>query len=152
MAKVVVLGAPEAGKSTLVRVLSENALNLEVRGRTVAMDVGRLGSGARQVSLVGVPGQSRFLHVREALVRGARAALWVVAAGAQPDSETARLLASPSLRHVPYALVVNCRVAAGEDFPLQLAGGLRAPLTVTRLDLLAEGAAETLAQVIWRLC
>ena len=58
--KVLVVGAAEAGKSTLIKSLSPGAINLEVNGRTVAMDHGMLRRAGSSLSLVGVPGQQRF--------------------------------------------------------------------------------------------
>lgn len=111
--KIVVVGPGEAGKSTLIRLLADNAINLEVRGRTVAMDHGVLWRGERRLVLVGVPGQQRFAGVREALVRGARGALWVHPAGEAADDDTIELLAGP-LAAVPYLVYVNVR-AGGEE-------------------------------------
>ena len=58
-AKVLVVGAGEAGKSTLIRALAPNAMNLAVRGRTIAMDHAMLEYDDCRLSIVGVPGQQR---------------------------------------------------------------------------------------------
>lgn len=107
--KVVVIGPPEAGKSTLIGALSPNAINLAVRGRTVAMDHATFARNGVAVSLVGVPGQTRFAGVREVLAKGARLAVWVHPADHSPDQETARIVGQLADGGVPYVVFVNHR-------------------------------------------
>jgi len=108
-AKVVVVGRGEAGKSTLIRKLAPHSMNLEVEGRTIALDHGMLGRNGARISLVGVPGQPRFAAVREALMVGALAAVWVHPQGEIPDRETAQLLAGSLPGALPYIVYVNQR-------------------------------------------
>jgi hypothetical protein len=105
--KVLVVGAGEAGKSTLIRALCPEAMNLEVRGRTVAMDHATLTTRGRRLALVGVPGQQRFAPVREALARGTAAAIWVHRAGSGVDPDSAELVAQLAAKGVPYVVVIN---------------------------------------------
>lgn len=120
-AKVVVVGPGEGGKSTLIRrLVGERALNLEVAGRTVAMDHGVLRHRDTEIMLIGVPGQARFAAVREALVTGARAAIWLHPSGHVPDRPTAALLASEPLASLPYLVFVNRRDSKPPQFtPIQ---------------------------------
>lgn len=106
--KILVVGRGAAGKSTLVGALAENATNLQVGGRTVAMDHATLRKDGIVLHLVGVPGQERFAGVREALARGAAGAIWVhPAEDLAPDPGTVSLLAS--LAALPYLVCVNRR-------------------------------------------
>lgn len=105
VAKVLVVGAAEAGKSTLIGALTPSAMNLAVNGRTVAMDHGTLERSGMRLSLVGVPGQRRFRVVREALSTGAQAAIWVHRSGDQIDPETTLLISD--LQPVPYLVYIN---------------------------------------------
>ena len=102
--KVIVIGAGEAGKSTLIAALCHRALNLEVDGRTVAMDHGALNDEEVSLSLIGVPGQHRFREIRQALATGARSAVWVHRVGQPIDAETLDLLVECS---VPYLVILN---------------------------------------------
>ena len=102
--KVIVIGAGEAGKSTLIAALCHRALNLEVDGRTVAMDHGALNDDEVTLSLIGVPGQPRFREIRQALATGARSAVWVHRAGQVVDTETLDLLVECD---VPYLVILN---------------------------------------------
>lgn len=152
IAKVVVLGRGEAGKSTLIKALSGAAMNLEVRGRTVAMDHATLSRGARSISLVGVPGQVRFAPVREVLIEGASAAVWVHPAGERPDPGTVSLVRTLALHHVPYLVFVNQRAGSptrdGFSAPPQVA----APHAIVHGNLSApNGSVAELEALIWEL-
>ncbi len=103
--KVLVVGAAEAGKSTLIKAISPTAMNLAVNGRTVAMDHATLERSGRRLSVVGVPGHRRFRVVREALAADAGAAIWVHRAGQPVDLETAGL--ATNLGEVPYVVFIN---------------------------------------------
>jgi small GTP-binding protein len=105
--KILVVGAAEAGKSTLIAALNPRAINLSVEGRTVAMDHASLARAGWRLSLVGVPGQARFAPVREALAVGAKAAVWVHKAGGPVDPQTAVLVAALDEESIPYMVVVN---------------------------------------------
>ncbi len=105
--KILVVGAGEAGKSTLIKALVPGAMNLEVDGRTVAMDHAVLTRGPDVLSLVGVPGQERFAPVRQVLATGAVCAIWVHRAGRPVDASTAELVSGIAGRGVPYVVFVN---------------------------------------------
>lgn len=105
VAKLVVIGPAEAGKSTLIAALCQRALNLEVSGRTVAMDHGVLELPGARLSIVGVPGQDRFPTVRSCLIESARYAIWVRRHPWRPDTPTATLLTGTGL---PYLVFRNC--------------------------------------------
>ena len=102
--KVMIVGAAEAGKSTLIAALCPDAVNLEVRGRTVGFDHGTLRRGDDKVSIVGVPGQKRFAAVRESLSEGVLMAVWVHRAGERYCRETAAMMGQLA---VPFVLFVN---------------------------------------------
>lgn len=150
--KVVVVGRGEAGKSTLIAALAGNAMNLEVRGRTVAMDHGTLVWGGHTVSLVGVPGQRRFAPVREFLVAGADAAVWVHPAGERPDQETLALIQTLSIDGVPYVVFVNKRADSPRSNGFVVPADRPRPCAIVHGDLSAPGASlEELRAAIWEL-
>jgi signal recognition particle receptor subunit beta len=150
LGKVLVVGAAEAGKSTLIRALCPGAVNLEVNGRTVAMDHATLSRDGMVLSLVGVPGQPRFEPVREVLAFGARCAVWVHRAGGAPDPLTASLVARLAERQVPYLVYVNHhRGLDGSGWPAP--AGLSAPHAVVEGDLLGrDGNVGDLVDAVWR--
>jgi hypothetical protein len=150
--KVLVVGAGEAGKSTLIGALDPRAVNLAVGGRTVAMDHATLERPGWLVSLVGVPGQPRFAPVRESLVAGAAVAVWVHRAGGPVDGQTSALVGALAESGVEYMVVVN-HPGDGvghdgwrppRDCPL--------PREVVSCNLVQPGAAlKTIERCVWDL-
>ena len=133
----------------MIEALCQRPMNLEVRGRTVALDHGTLTRGSRVMSVVGLPGQRRFAPVRESLAPGASAAVWVQRASLPADAPTAAFLAHLG---VPYLVYRNS--FRGEfDLAWRLADDLGPPVAVISGDL---GSGETrglveLDEHLWRL-
>lgn len=148
--KVLVLGAGEAGKSTLMTALCERAVNLEVGGRTVAMDHGMIRRDGRSISMVGLPGQERFAGVREALLSGSAAAVWVLRASVGPDATSVELLRQ---LQVPYLVLINQRIGEEAGPPFEPLNGLPVPSAVLDGNLVnpADGFLQTLENAIWDL-
>lgn len=105
--KVLVLGPGEAGKSTLVARLCTNAVNLEVNGRTVALDHGTREYQGLTFHFFGVPGQQRFAPVQEALLAGASVALVVMPSHGTLDPLSIQWCAQLSKKRVPLIGVYN---------------------------------------------
>jgi signal recognition particle receptor subunit beta len=150
LGKVLVVGAGEAGKSTLIGLLCEGALNLEVGGRTVAFDHGMLRRGNDALSVIGVPGQQRFAAVREALSSAVLLAVWVHRAGETACVDTTDLLAR--LR-VPYLLLVNHHDPSPTLMGPELSGDLPQPLVSFSGDLHTPrpGLLMEIEEAIWRI-
>lgn len=148
--KVIVVGPGEAGKSTLISRLVAGAVNLAVSGRTVAMDHGMLRRLDARISLVGVPGQSRFAAVRDALAVGAVGAIWVHPAGEPADRETMTLLRSRPGGHLPYLVYVNWRAGAGAPPRFETPEGLAPPQAVLVGNLL-QSALDDLVEAVWEV-
>lgn len=140
-AKVLVAGAGEAGKSTLIQALVPGAMNLAVQGRTIAMDHAMLEYNGCRLSIVGVPGQERFGDVRTVLAEGARGVVWVHRGGWAIDSETVSLIRALTNQDVPYLVVVNH--VAGESGPhgWTRPSGLPSPTMIINCDLKSPGDA-----------
>lgn len=150
--KVLVVGAGEAGKSTLMQALSSDAMNLEVKGRTVAMDHATLVDGEDRLSLVGVPGQARFRVVRSALAQGARGAVWVHRAGEAIDVETIDLIAELNKDDVPYVVYVNHTGDFKQNGSWVCPESCRPPTTIIEGNLLQPGVSLfVLWKEIWKL-
>ena len=75
--KVVVLGNAEAGKSTLIKTLIPNSINIEHKGRTVALDFGVIEESGIRFHIFGTPGQERFKVVRDIISEGAGLFIYV---------------------------------------------------------------------------
>jgi len=151
-AKLIVVGPGEAGKSTLIERLADRAVNLSVRGRTVAMDHGVLRRDDAAVTLIGVPGQERFGPVREVLVRGARGAIWVHPSGEEADASTVELLTAAAPARLPYLVFINHRPddPIQESFPVP--AGLEDPLRILWGSLLSPSDGfRDLVDAVWEL-
>ncbi len=154
LAKVVVLGPAEAGKSTLIQALTSAPVNLAVRGRTVAMDHGMIERDGVALSIVGVPGQERFAPVRATLLEGARAAIWVHPAGAEADATTAATVRELSVRGVPHLVFINERQGSpdGDGHAWGHDLSLPRPREILRGDALrSRAAARAVKEALWHL-
>lgn len=140
-AKVLVAGAGEAGKSTLIQALVPDAMNLSVRGRTIAMDHAMLECDDCRLSLVGVPGQERFGAVREILAEGAQGIIWVHRSGFSTDAETSSLVRDLSTENVPYLVLVNHVGLVCRPHGWARPEGLPSPTKIVECDLKAPGDA-----------
>ena len=150
--KVLVIGAAEAGKSTLIQALAPGAMNLEVDGRTVAMDHAVLSRRGSIVSLVGVPGQRRFGPVREVLAKGAVCAVWVHRADTPVDRDTAELIAKFSDEGLPYVVFVNRDDGCGREDGWRTPADCRGPAAVIAGNpLKPDGCLASLEDEVWKL-
>jgi small GTP-binding protein len=148
VAKILVVGAAEAGKSTLINALSPDAMNLSTNGRTVAMDHAMVECSGIRLSFVGVPGQRRFRVVREVLARGAGVAIWVHRAGNPVDPETSHLVSA--LDGVPYLVYVNHNHRPTPDDGWQPPTSCPSPQSLISGNLLNPGhSLEVLLERIW---
>lgn len=75
--KVVVLGNAEAGKSTLIKTLIPNSINIEHGGRTIALDFGVIERKGIRFHIFGTPGQKRFDIMRDLVSIGADLFIYV---------------------------------------------------------------------------
>ena len=129
--KIVVTGPFGAGKTTLIRTISEitvlsteREISSESEARvgkaqtTVAMDFGRIGIDSDLVLyLFGTPGQDRFEFMWEVLGEGMLGYVLLVDAG-RPDSvqeAIAILAAFRKMAAVPYVVAVNRSEGLGPD-------------------------------------
>ncbi len=146
-----VIGPSEAGKSTLIRSLSDRALNIDYRGRTVAMDHAVLKRGDAVISLVGVPGEPRFEPVRQALSQGASCAVWVHPATSAPDPFTIELLRT-SEELLPYLVVVNQRNESSSGITFDAPPILAPPRKIISGNLVEQADfTATVEDAIWGL-
>src|SRR5512143_3830880 len=105
--KVVIYGKSEAGKSTLVRRLIAEAVNISHDGRTTAMDYGTVHFEDQSFHLFGTPGQPHFKPVREVISRGMHAAVFVVDSTRCLDAEDRDILMELDFATVPYIIFLN---------------------------------------------
>jgi len=105
--KVVVFGKGEAGKSTLIKQLIPDAMNVEHEGRTVAMDHGTISYEGWAFHIFGTPGQSHFTPVREVLAQGVDVAVFVNDSSRYFDEEDKGIMREMNAAGVPYLFFIN---------------------------------------------
>ncbi len=107
MVKVMVFGKGEAGKSTFIRSVIPNAVNIEHKGRTVALDYGDLQINGKKIHLFGTPGQARFNVVREVISIRADGAIMIFDGAAGLSNEDIQILREIEELRVPFVGVLN---------------------------------------------
>lgn len=109
LAKIVIVGKDEAGKSTLVQNIIPGALNIERHGRTIAMDYGNREHKDYKLHLFGTPGQTRFRIVRDIVSRGMDMAVWVLDYSRRFDERDEEILEFLTESKVSFVIFANIR-------------------------------------------
>lgn len=105
--KIVVFGKGEAGKSTFISTVIPDAMNIEHKGRTVAMDFGKAVVGDCAYHLYGTPGQARFEVVRDVLSARAHSVLVIFDSSTGICREDQGILDEVAALAVPFWAVLN---------------------------------------------
>ncbi len=109
LAKVVIVGKDEAGKSTLVQNIIPGAMNIERQGRTIALDYGSKEYKGYKLHLFGTPGQTRFRIVRDVVARGMDIAIWVLDYSRRFDERDEDILQFLVQSKVPFIVFANIK-------------------------------------------
>ncbi|HWR58630.1 MAG TPA: GTP-binding protein [Thermodesulfovibrionales bacterium] len=112
MVKVMVFGKGEAGKSTFIRSLIPGAVNIEHKGRTVALDYGDIRINGKKIHLFGTPGQARFNVVREVISFKADGAIMIFDGAAGLSRDDTRIIEEIVDLHVPFVSVLNIKTSS----------------------------------------
>ena len=106
--KVVITGPNQCGKSSYIRFLDQNSLNVEVGGKTVAMDIGFVQLNQFHVSLFGTPGLLRFSVMSNILAKGADGIVFIFdSANLNSDKDAILILNSIRKMNVPIVYIAN---------------------------------------------
>jgi small GTP-binding protein len=123
--KIVVSGPLQCGKSSFIRKLDENALNVEAKARdnklyTVGMDLGCVKLNGFDVFLFGTPGLLRFNVMRDVVIRGADGLIFIFDA-AHPEKDEDAIIILNSIRKMivdaPIVYLANKQDIAGARHP-----------------------------------
>ena len=117
--KVVVLGNAEAGKSTLIKTLIPDSINIEYKGRTIALDFGVIEKNGIRFHIFGTPGQRRFEIVRDVISEGADLFIYVfdpLLGISKYDLEVISLLKEKELKGFFF---INLRESGGRDLNVE---------------------------------
>ncbi|MHA1632859.1 MAG: GTP-binding protein [Candidatus Freyarchaeota archaeon] len=106
--KVIVLGPYNAGKTTLIHALAEDAVSVERMGTTVALDHGSLDYKGFYMEFFGTPGQPQFDPIVDKMADGAVGAILVVDSADPSSFRRAVELAKKCESHgTPFVVAAN---------------------------------------------
>ncbi len=124
--RILVTGPFNAGKSTVVRTLSEKAVSVDRMGTTVAFDYGNVNVMGIEAEVFGTPGQERFEFIFKIFAREVNGVLLVVDATRPEDFDRARHMLELVGQKLPYVVLAN---------KCDLPGALSAEEIARRMDL-----------------
>lgn len=105
---MVVSGASQCGKSNYIKFFDKNSMNVQVKGKTVAMDVAYVNFEGFQITLFGTPGLSRFKIMRNIILRGADGIIFIFdAANPKSDNDAISILNEIKNPKVPKVYLAN---------------------------------------------
>jgi len=108
-----VIGPLQSGKSSYIKFLNKNALNVQVKGQdnkyyTVGMDLAQLKLNGFDIFLFGCPGLLRFKVMREVVASGADGYIFIFdAAHPETDNDAISMLNLIRKAEVPIVYLVN---------------------------------------------
>jgi small GTP-binding protein len=124
--KIVVSGPLQSGKSSYIKALDENALNVEAKGKddkyyTVGMDLGSVKLNGFDCYLFGTPGLLRFSIMRSIVTQGSDGIIFLFDAAA-PEKDDSAIVILNSIRkllpsNVPVVFLANKQDVEGARTP-----------------------------------
>jgi len=129
--RILVTGPFNAGKSTVVRALSEKSISIDRMGTTVAFDYGSVNVTGIEAEIFGTPGQERFEFIFKIFAREVSGVLLVVDATHAEDLPRAKQMLQLVGPRIPYVVLAN-----KSDLP----GALSTDEIAHRMDLPSDVA------------
>ena len=105
--RILVTGPFNAGKSTVVKALSEKAVSIDRMGTTVAFDYGNVNVTGIEAEIFGTPGQERFEFIFKIFAREVSGVLLVVDATHPDDFPRAKQMLDLVGPRIPYIVLAN---------------------------------------------
>ena len=105
--RILVTGPFNAGKSTVVKALSERAVSIDRMGTTVAFDYGNVNVTGIEAEIFGTPGQERFEFIFKIFAREVSGVLLVVDATHPDEFARARQMLELVGTRIPYVVLAN---------------------------------------------
>jgi small GTP-binding protein len=124
--RILVTGPFNAGKSTIVRALSEKSVSIDRMGTTVAFDYGNVNVTGIEAEIFGTPGQERFEFIFKIFAREVSGVLLVIDATRPDELPRAKQMLDLVGSRIPYVVLAN-----KSDLP----GALAASDIARRMDL-----------------
>ncbi len=105
--RILVTGPFNAGKSTVVRSLAQNAISIDWKGTTVAFDYGNVNLSGIEAEVFGTPGQERFEFIFKIFAREVSGVLLVVDATRPEEFGRAKQMLNLIGPRIPYVVLGN---------------------------------------------
>ncbi|MFX1600753.1 MAG: GTPase [Promethearchaeota archaeon] len=134
---MLVSGPLQSGKSSYIKALDDNALNVEAKGKdekfyTVAMDLGSLKLNGFDVFLFGTPGLLRFSVMRNICTSGSDGIIFIFDAAA-PEKDDSAIMILNSIRKILPPNIPTVFLANKQDIE-----GARPPEVIRSQNYLPE--------------
>ena len=125
--RILVTGPFNAGKSTVVRALSERAISIDRMGTTVAFDYGSVNVTGIEAEIFGTPGQERFEFIFKIFAREVSGVLLVVDATRPEDLDRGKQMLDLVGPKIPYVVLANKSDLPGALAPHEIARRMDLP-------------------------
>src|SRR5213592_4701458 len=116
--RILVTGPFNAGKSTVVKALSEKSISIDRMGTTVAFDYGNVNITGIEAEVFGTPGQERFEFIFKIFAREVSGVLLVIDATHPDELPRAKQMLDLVGPRIPYVVLAN-----KSDLPGALSSG-----------------------------
>jgi small GTP-binding protein len=149
--RVLVTGPYHAGKSTIVRELSQTAISVDRMGTTIAFDYGSLEISGVEVELLGTPGQERFEFIFKIFAREVNGIMLIVDSTKPEELPRARKMRRLAGEQLPLVVVANKRDLQGSMSIEEIREGLKLERRVPVVETVAiegKGVREALERLI----
>lgn len=143
--KILITGPYNAGKSTLVKQLSETAVSIDRLGTTIALDHGYVEKKGFACNLFGTPGQERFDWIMEVLSRDVWGVILIVDS-TQPEtfSRALEMLEKVKKENIPFVVFANKQDLEDALSPEEIKERLGVPMVIGGSALRGENTEKVL--------
>jgi small GTP-binding protein len=143
--KILITGPYNAGKSTLVKQLSETAVSVDRLGTTIALDHGYVEKKGFACNLFGTPGQERFDWIMEVLSRDVWGVILIVDS-TQPETfpRALEMLEKVKEEYIPFIVFANKQDMKGALPPEEIKKRLGVPIVIGGSALKGENTEKAL--------
>ena len=115
--RILVTGPFNAGKSTVVKALSEKSVSIDRMGTTVAFDYGNVNVTGIEAEIFGTPGQERFEFIFKIFAREVSGVLLVIDATHPDELPRAKQMLELVGPRIPFVVLANKSDLAGALSP-----------------------------------
>jgi hypothetical protein len=129
--KILITGPYNAGKSTLVKQLSETSVSIDRLGTTVALDHGYVEKKGFACNLFGTPGQERFDWIMEVLSKDVWGVILIVDS-TKPETfpRALEMLQKVKEENIPFVVFANKQDLEGALPPEEIKERLGVPIVI----------------------